>query len=123
MLVLYSLWKGVNPPHCVKMLFDPVFSDPPLLLLSPIHLLIETSLGHRLHMLSLVCMARAVFFLFFFYRESACDQHRANQRCPDRRSGVMQPHRTVGELKLQALTSALLDTDRNEKRYLAVYIY
>ncbi|CAI9532310.1 unnamed protein product, partial [Staurois parvus] len=49
-------------------------------------------------------------------------------------SGVIQPHRTFrGELKLllQAVTSALRDTDRShktaltadEKRYLAVYIY
>ncbi|CAI9617940.1 unnamed protein product [Staurois parvus] len=47
-------------------------------------------------MLSLVC----IFFLgrvhcFFFSWEGTCDQHRANQHCPDRGSGVMQPHRTV----------------------------
>ncbi|CAI9592865.1 unnamed protein product, partial [Staurois parvus] len=68
---------------------------------------------------------------FFFSWESACDQHRANQLCPDKVSGIMQPHRGEWKLLLQALTSALLDTDRsyktaptaNEKRYLAVYIY
>ncbi|CAI9573069.1 unnamed protein product, partial [Staurois parvus] len=49
-------------------------------------------------------------------------------------SGVLQPHRIIRnecKLLLQALTSALLDTDRShktaltadEKRYLAVYIY
>ncbi|CAI9583337.1 unnamed protein product [Staurois parvus] len=31
-------------------------------------------------MLSLVCNSRE----FFFSSESACDQHRANQCCPDR---------------------------------------
>ncbi|CAI9555016.1 unnamed protein product [Staurois parvus] len=43
----------------------------------------------------------------------------------------MWPHRTGRKHLLQALTSALLDTDRShktdltadEKRYLAVYIY
>ncbi|CAI9618784.1 unnamed protein product [Staurois parvus] len=43
-------------------MFDPVFSDLPLLLLSPIHLLIEQSIGGNLHMLNLVCIAREVFF-------------------------------------------------------------
>ncbi|CAI9612572.1 unnamed protein product, partial [Staurois parvus] len=43
-------------------MFDPVFSDLPLLLLSPICLLIEQDLGGKLHMLSLVCMAREFFF-------------------------------------------------------------
>ncbi|CAI9577727.1 unnamed protein product [Staurois parvus] len=41
-------------------MFDPVFFDPPLLL-SPIHLMIEQSLGDKLHMLSLVCIAREFF--------------------------------------------------------------
>ncbi|CAI9609771.1 unnamed protein product [Staurois parvus] len=45
------------------MLFDPDFSDPPLRLLSPVHLLIEQSLGGKLQMLSLVCIAREVFFV------------------------------------------------------------
>ncbi|CAI9620067.1 unnamed protein product, partial [Staurois parvus] len=31
---------------------------------------------------------------FFFSWESACDQHRANQHCPDRVSGVLHPPRT-----------------------------
>ncbi|CAI9620402.1 unnamed protein product [Staurois parvus] len=38
-------------------MFDPVFSDPPLPLLSPIHLLIEKSLGA-----SCTC---SVWFFFF----------------------------------------------------------
>ncbi|CAI9620169.1 unnamed protein product [Staurois parvus] len=43
-------------------MFDPVFSDPLLLLLFPIHLLIEQSLGGKLHMLSLMCIPREIFF-------------------------------------------------------------
>ncbi|CAI9566823.1 unnamed protein product [Staurois parvus] len=78
-------------------------------------------------MLSLVCIARE----FFFSWESACDQHRANQHCPDRGSGVLHPPRAERKLLLQALASALLDIDRshktaltaNEKRYLEVSIY
>ncbi|CAI9623017.1 unnamed protein product [Staurois parvus] len=45
---------------------------------------------------------------FFFSRESACDQHRANQHYPDRGSGVLHPPRTERKLLLQALVSALL---------------
>ncbi|CAI9556319.1 unnamed protein product [Staurois parvus] len=44
-------------------MFDPVFSDPPLLPQSPIHLLIKQSPGGKVHMLSLVCIARDCFFL------------------------------------------------------------
>ncbi|CAI9610475.1 unnamed protein product [Staurois parvus] len=44
----------------------------------------------------------------FFPWESACDQHRANQHCPDRGSGLSHPPRTERKLLLQALTSALL---------------
>ncbi|CAI9554130.1 unnamed protein product [Staurois parvus] len=51
-----------------------------------------------MHMLSLVCIAR----------ESTCDQHRANQHCPDRGSGVWHPSRAERKLLLQALTSVLL---------------
>ncbi|CAI9617923.1 unnamed protein product, partial [Staurois parvus] len=40
-----------------------------------------------MHMLSLVCIARKVFF-FFFSWESAFDQHGANQHCPDRGQGI-----------------------------------
>ncbi|CAI9556672.1 unnamed protein product, partial [Staurois parvus] len=53
---------------------DPLFSDLPLLPLSPNYLLIEQRFGVTLHKLSLVCIAR----------ESECDQHRANQHCPVR---------------------------------------
>ncbi|CAI9554399.1 unnamed protein product [Staurois parvus] len=45
-------------------MFDPVFSDHPFLPQSPIHLLIEQSLGCKLHMLSLVCIAREFSFLW-----------------------------------------------------------
>ncbi|CAI9599776.1 unnamed protein product, partial [Staurois parvus] len=77
-------------------------------------------------MLILVCIDRKFFFLW----EGACDQHRANQHCPDKRSGVLHPPRAKRK-PLQALTSALLNTYRShktaltadEKRYLAVYIY
>ncbi|CAI9613454.1 unnamed protein product, partial [Staurois parvus] len=77
--------------------------------------------------LSLVCIAREVFFSW----GSACDQHRANQHCPDRGSGILHPPRAERKLLLQALTSVLLNTDRShktsltadEERYLAVYIY
>ncbi|CAI9605743.1 unnamed protein product [Staurois parvus] len=70
-------------------------------------------------MLSLVRIAREVIF---FSSEGACDQHRANQHCAYRGQGLC--------ILLQALTCALLDTDRShktavtadEKRYLAVYI-
>ncbi|CAI9609862.1 unnamed protein product [Staurois parvus] len=59
-------------------------------------------------MLSLLCIARE----FFFSWESACDQHRVHQRCPDRGSGVLHPPRAETKL-LQTLTSALLNTDRS----------
>ncbi|CAI9563115.1 unnamed protein product [Staurois parvus] len=39
-------------------------------------------------MLSLVCIARE-----FFSWESACDQHRANEHCTDRGSGILHPPR------------------------------
>ncbi|CAI9532982.1 unnamed protein product [Staurois parvus] len=59
----------------------------------------------------------------FFSWKSACDQHRANQHCPDRGQGFCIL------LEQKALTSALLNTDKNHKtaltakRYLVVYIY
>ncbi|CAI9575675.1 unnamed protein product, partial [Staurois parvus] len=58
--------------------FDAVFSDPLLLPQSPVHLLIVQS--PRRH------SAHAQFGMFFS-RESACDQHSANQHCPDRGQG------------------------------------
>ncbi|CAI9565220.1 unnamed protein product [Staurois parvus] len=64
-------------------------------------------------MLCLVCIAREVFF--FFSWEGAYDQHRANQHCPDRGSGVLYPPRAKRKPLLQALTSALLNTDRSHK--------
>ncbi|CAI9549364.1 unnamed protein product, partial [Staurois parvus] len=39
-------------------------------------------------MLSSVCIAREGFF---FLGRGACDQHRANQHCPDRGSGLSHP--------------------------------
>ncbi|CAI9548639.1 unnamed protein product [Staurois parvus] len=68
-------------------------------------------------MLSLVCIASE---LFFFSCESACDQHRANQHYPDRVQGISI---LLEQNENSSLASALLITDRNEKRYLAVYIY
>ncbi|CAI9570647.1 unnamed protein product [Staurois parvus] len=56
-------------------------------------------------MLSLVCIAEE---FFFFSWEGACDQHRANQPCPDRVSEVSHAPRAERKLLLQALTSALL---------------
>ncbi|CAI9543827.1 unnamed protein product [Staurois parvus] len=63
------------------MLFDLVFFDPPLLPVLPLVFPDKISCGVTLHMLSLVCIAREVFF-FFFSWESACNQH-----CPDRGQG------------------------------------
>ncbi|CAI9533474.1 unnamed protein product [Staurois parvus] len=57
-------------------------------------------------MLSLVCIAREVFF--FFSLESACDQHRANQHYPSRGSGLSHPPGAERKLFLQGLTNALL---------------
>ncbi|CAI9609654.1 unnamed protein product [Staurois parvus] len=53
-------------------------------------------------MLSLVCIAKEVFFSW----ESACIQHRTNQHCPDRGQGVSHPQKVERKLILQALTSA-----------------
>ncbi|CAI9605689.1 unnamed protein product, partial [Staurois parvus] len=62
--LLYSLWNlRVNSLHCVKRVFDPVFSDPPLLPVSTKYFLIKQRLWGKLHMLSLVCIARVFFFL------------------------------------------------------------
>ncbi|CAI9600995.1 unnamed protein product, partial [Staurois parvus] len=67
-------------------MFDPVLSDPPLLPQSPIHLLTEQILGGgKLHMISLVCIARG----FFFSRRVHVISTEANQHCPDRRSRVL----------------------------------
>ncbi|CAI9582585.1 unnamed protein product [Staurois parvus] len=57
-------------------------------------------------MLSLVCLLER--FFFFFSWESACDQHRANQHCSGRGSGVLHPPRAERKLFLQVLTSSLL---------------
>ncbi|CAI9561219.1 unnamed protein product [Staurois parvus] len=76
--------------HCVKKLFDPVFSDPSLPPQSPIHLLIVQSSRNQTTQFGVYC-SRGFFILW----EGACDQQMANQRCPDRGSGLMQPHRTV----------------------------
>ncbi|CAI9579026.1 unnamed protein product, partial [Staurois parvus] len=65
-------------------MFDPVFSNPSIFPGSLFHLPVEHSLEDTLHMLSLMCTARV---FFFFSWERACDQHKANQHCPDRGSG------------------------------------
>ncbi|CAI9556072.1 unnamed protein product [Staurois parvus] len=61
MLVILTV-EEVNPLHCVKRLFDPDFSDPPLVQMSA--LIRQTEPIALLHMLSLVCIAqKVVFFL------------------------------------------------------------
>ncbi|CAI9613934.1 unnamed protein product, partial [Staurois parvus] len=66
------------------MMFDPVFPDPPLLL-SPIHLLIvQRYRGHSAH-----AQFNVYCYRVFFLLEGACDQHKANQHCPDRGSVVL----------------------------------
>ncbi|CAI9615877.1 unnamed protein product [Staurois parvus] len=63
MLVILTVESSLsNFLHGVKMMFDPVFSDSLLLLLSPIHLLIEQTPEGKLYMLSLVCIAGKLFF-------------------------------------------------------------
>ncbi|CAI9618405.1 unnamed protein product, partial [Staurois parvus] len=74
MLVILTVeLKGLILCIVQKRLFDPDFLLPNYLLITHI---VET-----LHMLSLVCIAREVFFLNSW--ESACNQHRPNQHCPD----------------------------------------
>ncbi|CAI9597507.1 unnamed protein product [Staurois parvus] len=65
------------------MWFDPDFSDPPLLPVCPSDLLIR-HIRWRHCICSIWCVLLQKVFFFFFSRESACDQHRANQYCPDR---------------------------------------
>ncbi|CAI9612386.1 unnamed protein product [Staurois parvus] len=67
----------------------------------------------------------------YFSWESTCDQHRANQHCPDRGQGFCILLEQKEKLLLQALASGGLDTDgshktvltADEKIYFAVYIY
>ncbi|CAI9586589.1 unnamed protein product [Staurois parvus] len=56
-----------------------------------------------MHMLSLVRIDRV-----FFSWETACEQHRANQHCPDRGSRISHAPRVERKLLLQALTSSQL---------------
>ncbi|CAI9567590.1 unnamed protein product, partial [Staurois parvus] len=80
-------------------------------------------------MLSLVCIARQVFF-FFLGRVHVINTGPISTNQTEM-SGVLHPPRAKIKLLLQALTSALLNTERShktgltadEKRYLAVYIY
>ncbi|CAI9597275.1 unnamed protein product [Staurois parvus] len=79
-------------------------------------------------MLSLVCIAREVFF---FSGRVHVIRTGPISIVQTERSGVLHPPRAERKLLLQAFTSALLNTGRNhktvltaeEKRYLAVYIY
>ncbi|CAI9545033.1 unnamed protein product [Staurois parvus] len=99
-------------------MFDPLFSDPPILPMSPIYLLIEQRLRGKLHMLSLV-----FFFLGRVHVISTGQSALSRQR-----SHVLHPSRAERKLLLQALASTGLETDRShktaltadEKRYLAV---
>ncbi|CAI9601490.1 unnamed protein product, partial [Staurois parvus] len=80
-------------------------------------------------MLSLVCIAKEVFF--FFFLGECMGSAQGQSALLRQRSGVLHPPRAEIKLLLQALTSALLDTDRShktavtfdEKMYLTVYIY
>ncbi|CAI9581784.1 unnamed protein product [Staurois parvus] len=69
-----------------------------------------------MHMPSFVCIAREEFF---FSWEIACDQHRANQHCPDRGLEVSHPPRAE---KTPPTNFNQCSADADEKRYLAVYI-
>ncbi|CAI9559658.1 unnamed protein product [Staurois parvus] len=53
-------------------------------------------------MLSLVCIAREVFFFCLCFWEGECDQLRANQRCPDRGQGfcILLEHSENSSYKL-----------------------
>ncbi|CAI9604928.1 unnamed protein product [Staurois parvus] len=63
MLVILTVEpQGVNPLHCVKRLFDPNFSDPPLLPQPPINLLIVQSLRRTLCTCSAWVFGGWVFF-------------------------------------------------------------
>ncbi|CAI9547401.1 unnamed protein product [Staurois parvus] len=79
-------------------------------------------------MLSLVCIAREVFCFLGRVHVISTGPISTVQT---ERSGVLHPPRAERKLLLQALTCALLGTDRRHKtaltadvkRYLAVYIY
>ncbi|CAI9612319.1 unnamed protein product [Staurois parvus] len=79
-------------------------------------------------MLSLVCIARE--FIFFLGRVHVISTGPIST-VQTERSGILHPPRAERKLLLQALTSALLNTDRShktaltadEKKCLAVYIY
>ncbi|CAI9532479.1 unnamed protein product [Staurois parvus] len=79
-------------------------------------------------MLSLVCVARELFFSLGRVHVISTGPINTVQT---ERSGILHPPRAERKYLLQALTSARLDTDRShktaltadEKRYLAVYIY
>ncbi|CAI9579164.1 unnamed protein product [Staurois parvus] len=50
MLVILTMeLKGLILCNCVKRMFDPVFSDPPLLPHFPFNLLIEHNFGDTVH--------------------------------------------------------------------------
>ncbi|CAI9580130.1 unnamed protein product [Staurois parvus] len=66
-------------------------------------------------MLSLVCIAREVFFFFFLGRVHGIS---TGSTSTVQRSGVLHPPRAERKLLLQALTSALLDTYRRHKTVL-----
>ncbi|CAI9557037.1 unnamed protein product [Staurois parvus] len=75
------------------MLFDPDFSDPPLLPVHPFYLLIRHIVWrHSAHAQFGVYLLERVFISW-----DSVFQHRANQHCPVRGSGVMQP--LIGQLE------------------------
>ncbi|CAI9602440.1 unnamed protein product [Staurois parvus] len=84
-------------------MFDPAFSDPPLLPGSPSYLLIKHIVwSHSAH----------AQFGFFFSWESACDQHRANQHCSDRGQGFYIRQEKTPPTSFNQCSA---DTDRSHK--------
>ncbi|CAI9586435.1 unnamed protein product [Staurois parvus] len=63
------------------MLFDPDFSDP---LLLPVFPLLSPDKTYCAETLCTCSVWYVLLERFFFSWESACDQHRAKQHCPDR---------------------------------------
>ncbi|CAI9556820.1 unnamed protein product [Staurois parvus] len=76
-------------------------------------------------MLSLACTAREVFLCSW---ESACDQHRANQHCPDRGQGfcilLAKTPTSFNQCSAErCIFYYMTSLTADEKRYLSVYIY
>ncbi|CAI9586391.1 unnamed protein product [Staurois parvus] len=109
-------------------MFDSVFSDAPLLSWSPFHLLIEQNFGGKLHMLSLVCIAREFFFFLGGVHVISTGPISTVQTEVRGFASSYSRKKTPPTSFNQCLAE---HTDRSpktaltadEKRYLAVYIY